>query len=153
MGKSDFKHKIQIYVRSYEVDWQGIVHNSNYLRYFEVGRIEYFKHIGAKVDMGTIKGENKIVLVRNEVDYEYPARFDELLNVYTRVTFVKDSSFGMEGLMESADGQRVLSRNVAYHVWLDPDTNRPKTIGDGFRKLVQQFEGDSCAIIWPTLEV
>ena len=153
MKKEQFKHVTQLRVRSYEVDWQGIVHNTNYLRFFEVGRIEYLKHIGATVDMNSIQGNGKVVLVRNEIDYEFPASFDELLNVYTRISLIKNTSFVMEGVMEKADGGQMVSHNLAYHVWLDPTTNRPKAIADEFRKLVQKFEGEDCQIIWPSLEV
>jgi acyl-CoA thioester hydrolase len=153
MQKEYFKHCTQVRVRSYEVDWQGIVHNTNYLRFFEVGRIEYLKHVGATVDMKTIQGSGKVVLVRNEIDYKSPAFFDELLNVYTRIPLVKSTSFVMEGLMERADGGQLISTNVAYHVWLDPETDRPKIIPDEFRKLVQNYEGEGCQILWPSLDV
>lgn len=153
MDKGKFRHITQLRVRSYEVDWQGVVHNSNYLRYFEVGRVEYLKHIGAAVTMKSIQGEGKVVLVRHEIDYESPAFFDELLNVFTRVSFIKNSSLAIEGVMEKASTGQVVSRTVAYHVWLDPKSDRPKAVGDDFRKLVQQFEGENCEILWPSLEV
>ena len=153
MQKEQFKHVLQLRVRSYEVDWQGIVHNTNYLRFFEVGRIEYLKHIGATVDMKSIQGNGKVVLVRNEIDYASPAFFDDLLNIYTRTSLVKNTSFVIEGLMERENSGQVVSSNVAYHVWLDPETNRPRTIPDEFRKLVQNFEGEDCQIVWPSLEV
>jgi acyl-CoA thioester hydrolase len=153
MDRSQFRHVHQVRVRSYEVDWQGIVHNTNYLRYFEVGRIDYLKHIGATVDMKTIQGEGKVVLVRNEIDYDSPAFFDELLAIYTRISFIKNSSFAMEGIMERIGDGQPISRNTAYHVWLDPASNRPKTISDEFRKLVQNFEGDNCNITWPLTDV
>ncbi len=79
MDRLQFKHKTSIRVRNYEVDWQGIVHNANYLLYCEVGRIEYLRDLGAKVDMQSINGSSKVVLVRNEIDYKSSARFDELL--------------------------------------------------------------------------
>ena len=63
--------------RSYEIDWQGIVHNAVYLHYFEVGRIEYLNTIGAKVDINTINLDSKVVLARNEIDYRNPARFGD----------------------------------------------------------------------------
>lgn len=153
MKKQQFKYVTQLRVRSYEVDWQGIVHNTNYLRFFEVGRIEYLKHIGGTVDMKTIQGSGKVVLVRNEIDYESPASFDEELTIYTRISLIKNSSFIMEGLMEKSADAQIVSHNIAYHVWLDPRTNRPKTIADEFRLLVQKFEGDDCQIIWPSVEV
>jgi acyl-CoA thioester hydrolase len=150
--KGRFKHLYQVRVRNYEVDWQGIVHNGNYLLYFEVARVEYLKQIGATVDLNTIQGKSKVVLVRNEIDYKSPAYFDELLNVYTRFSFIKNSSFAMEGLMEKAESGELVAFNVAYHVWLDPATNRPTPVDDEFRKLVQRFEGSNCEILWPTIK-
>ncbi|MBM4161646.1 MAG: acyl-CoA thioesterase [Ignavibacteria bacterium] len=153
IDRKKFKHTIQIRVRNYEVDWQGIVHNGNYLLYFEAARIEYLKHLGVKVDMKSIQGEGKVVLVRNEIDYESPAYFDELLEVSTRMSFIRDSSFAMEGIIEKNGGEILVARNVAYHVWLDPRTDRPKTIGDDFRKLVQAFESTDCEISWTSMNV
>jgi acyl-CoA thioester hydrolase len=153
MDKSKFKFSTQVRVRNYEVDWQGIVHNATYLLYFEVGRIEYLKHIGAKVDMQSIQGESKVVLVRNEIDYQSPAYFDEVLNVFIRMSYIRNSSFAMEGILEKASTGELVATNVAYHVWLDPTTGRPKIVPTPFRKLVQAFEGKDCIIEWPAVEV
>jgi len=151
MQKKLFKHTTQIRVRNYEVDWQGIVHNANYLLYFEVGRIEYLKHIGLKIDLNTIQSNSKVVLVRNEIDYKSSARFDELLNIYTRISYIKNTSFAFEGIIESETHRRLVGENIAVHVWLHPQSNEPITVADDFRKLVQQFEGGNVAITGPAL--
>lgn len=150
MDKSTFKHKTDIRVRNYEVDWQGIVHNGNYLLYCEVGRIEYLKSLGARVDVQSINGPSKVVLVRNEIDYKSSARFDDFLHVYTRTSFIRNTSFAMESLIELAGTGELIATNVAYHVWLDPSTGAPVTIGSDFRKLIQAFEGPDCEIVWPS---
>jgi len=149
MDKSLFKHTIQVRVRNYEIDWQGIVHNANYLLYCEVGRLEYFKNIGLPVDMHSINESSKIVLVRNEIDYKQSAKFDDLLNVYTRVSFIKNTSFGVEGMLEREKSGELIAENVAYHVWLDSSTDRPKQVPESFRNLVRKFEGNNCEILQP----
>ena len=148
-----YRHKTQVRVRNYEVDWQGIVHNAVYLLYFELGRVEYLKEMGARLDLNSVRGQNKVVLVRNEIDYRKPVGFDELLNVYTRISRINNSSFWMEGILEEASTKAVVATNVAFHVWLDPATNRPRTVGDEFRKQVQEFEGARCIIGWPETDV
>jgi acyl-CoA thioester hydrolase len=150
MDKKHFKHTTEIRVRNYEVDWQGILHNAVYLQYFEIGRIEYLKQLGARIDLNSIRGESKVVLVRNEIDYKAPVHFDELVTIHTRIAFIKNSSFIMEGMMERPKHEEIVATNIAYHVWLDPQTDRPRTVGDEFRKLVQSYEGASCDILWPT---
>lgn len=153
MDPSLFKHATEIRVRNYEVDWQGIVHNATYLMYFEVGRVEYLKMLGAKIDLNSIRNDSKVVLVRNEIDYKAPAHFDDLLTEYTRISTIKNSSFIMQGILERKATRELVATNDAYHVWLDPRTNRPRTMGDDFRKLVQGFEGATCDILWPTTDV
>lgn len=153
LDRHKFKHSHQLRVRNYEVDWQGIVHNGNYLLYCEVGRVEYLKHIGATIDLNSINSESRVVLVRNEIDYLAPAMFDDLLTVHTRISFMKNSSFAMEGIIERASTGERIAENIAYHVWLDPATRKSTPIPDTMRRLVQTFEGDDCAMTWPSLEV
>lgn len=148
MNSEKFKFKTQVRVRNHEVDWQGIVHNAVYLLYFEVGRVEYLKNLGVKIDINSIQHDYKVVLVRNEINYKSPARFDELLNVYTRLASIRNSSFTFEGYIEEAATKRFVSENSAVHVWLDPTKNEPARVGDDFRKLVQKFEGNNVAIEW-----
>lgn len=146
MHKHLFKHTTQIRVRNYEVDWQGIVHNANYLLYFEVGRIEYLKQLGLKIDLNSIQNDSKVVLVRNEIDYKSSAQFDELLTIHTRISYIHNTSFAFEGIMETAAKQRLVAENIAVHVWLHPRTGEPMTVGDDFRRLIRQFEGGDVAI-------
>ncbi len=153
MEKEKFKHKTQIRVRNYEIDWQGIVHNAVYLLHFEISRIEYFKQLGIDINHDSIQNRFRVVLARNEINYRSPARFDELLDVYTRITFIKNSSFGMEAYMEESKTKRLIAENVNVHVWLNPATNKPVSISDQFRKLVQKFEGNDIEIVWQSYSV
>ncbi len=144
--RSRFRHQVEIRVRNFEVDWQGIVHNANYLLYYEVGRMEYLRQLGVKVDFHSINGHSKVVLVRNEIDYKRPAVFDDLLRVFTRVSYIRNSSFAMEGLIEHAGTGQLVSACTAYHVWLDPATNEPTPVPTGFRETIAKYEGTNCEI-------
>jgi acyl-CoA thioester hydrolase len=151
MDRLKFKHTTQVRVRNYEVDWQGIVHNAIYLQYFEIGRVEYLKHLGMKLDLTAIRLDSRVVLARNEIDYVSPARSDDLLNILTRVSFIRNTSFGFEGILEDSATNRLISENIAIHVWLHPKSGEPVTVSDHFRKGVQKFEGPDVAILGPTL--
>ncbi len=142
MTPGDFRHKVGLRVRNYEVDWLGIVHNAQYLLYFEVGRIDYLKTIGVKIEYGSIQKESKVVLVRNEINYRSPARFDDALEVRTRISSIGRTSFTFEGLMTEAATGRLIAENVAVHVWLDPLSEAPSRVGDEFRRKVVAFEGE-----------
>lgn len=149
LDKSKFKFKTQVRVRNYEIDWQGIVHNANYLLYCEVGRVAYLEHVGVKVDINSIQHESKIVVVRNEIDYRSPAKFDDLLDVYTRISFIRDASFAFEGILEHSKSKTLIVENVSFHVWLDFRTNRPTQVPMEFRSVIRKFEGDNALITSP----
>src|SRR3982751_6060640 len=82
---------ITIRVRYAEVDRMGLLHHSNYLVYFEQGRIELLRAQGLAYkdleDQGYL-----LVLTRVQVRYRSPARYDDLLTLRTtvvRTTLVK----------------------------------------------------------------
>lgn len=151
MDLKKFKHKTQIKVRNYEVDWQGIVHNAIYLQYFEVGRVEYLKHLGLKLDLNTIRNESKVVLVRNEIDYKSSAHFDDLLDIYSRIVYIKNTSFVFEGMIMHSTAGRLIAENTAVHVWINPRTGEPIRVNNEFRSTVQKFEGDAFSNLEPPL--
>jgi acyl-CoA thioester hydrolase len=149
MDSAKFKHKVQVRVRNYEIDWQGIVHNAVYSLYFEIGRVEYFKALGIEIDRKTVRDDFRIVLLMNNLTYRKPAHYDDLLDVHIRVSYVKNTSFGMEGLIIDSRTEETVAENTNVHVWLDPVTGRPTSISSQFRKLVEKTEGKDVEIHWP----
>lgn len=110
LKSKDFNHKVQIRVRTFDVDSQGVVHNINFLKFVEIGRVEYFRNLGYNFQKNGIFYDNlKVVVVRNEIDYLSFAYLDELLNVYTRIIWIKNSSFCFESLIENNDTKIIIS--------------------------------------------
>jgi acyl-CoA thioesterase FadM len=85
--------------------------------YCEVGWIENLRDLGAKVDMQSVNGSSKVVLVRNKIDYKSSARIDQFLHIFTRTSFIRNSSFAMESLIENAQTGELVGTNVAYYIW------------------------------------
>ncbi|MFA5833096.1 MAG: thioesterase family protein [Bacteroidota bacterium] len=153
MDISKFKHTHGVTVRNYEIDWQGIVHNGNYLLYFEIARVEYFKSIGMKIDERSISGSVRIVIVRNELDYFNSATFDDELKIYTRVASIKNSSFVCEAFMIHTGTKIPIAKNVAIMVWTDPKTGKSIPVPTEVRKMVDAYEEGKSEITWPSIEV
>lgn len=61
---------LEMSVRDYECDMQGVVNNSVYQNYLEHARHEYLKSIGIDFKSYTERGIN-LVVVRIELDYKY----------------------------------------------------------------------------------
>jgi acyl-CoA thioesterase FadM len=109
--------------------------------------VEDFKALGIEIDRKTVQDDFRIVLLTNNLTYKSPAHYHDLLDVCTRVSYVKDTSFGMEGLIvDNLTGARVAENT---NVWLDPVTGRPTSESREFRKLVEKAEGGDVEIHRP----
>ncbi len=127
-------------VRTYEVDFQQIVHNAIYFYFFEEARIEYLKNLGF-----SIKGEisiegSQFVIVHNEADYVEPARLGDALNILVRISRIGRSSFTYELKIVREDGTHICSGRTTV-VTIDKNSGRPKSIPEVLRKTVETFEG------------
>ena len=74
-----------------------------------------------------------------------------MINILTRISSIRNTSFTFEGIIEEHGAQKLIAENVAIHVWLDPKTGEPAMVSDDFRTHVRQYEGENVAIVGPTL--
>jgi acyl-CoA thioester hydrolase len=79
------EHTIAIRVRYPEVDAMGYLHHSRYLQYFEMGRVELLRAKGYAYAQLEREGVF-FVVVKVDVKYKAPARYDEELTLVTRIT-------------------------------------------------------------------
>jgi acyl-CoA thioester hydrolase len=78
------KTELEIDVRYYETDQMGIVHHSNYIRYFECGRIAMLKELGLPMEKIEEAGI-MMPVVGVECRYKVPAKFGDVLKIVTTV--------------------------------------------------------------------
>lgn len=69
-------------VRFCETDLMGIVHHSNYLVYFEAGRVDWLRRRGVRYDDWVAKDVH-LPVVDAKLKYKKAAKFDESLVVET----------------------------------------------------------------------
>ena len=78
------KTELEIDVRYYETDQMGIVHHSNYIRYFECGRTAMLKDLGLPMEKIEEAGI-MMPVVGVECRYKVPAKFGDVLKIVTTV--------------------------------------------------------------------
>ncbi len=71
-------------VRYYETDLMGIVHHSNYVRYFECGRIAMLEEMGIPIHKIEESGI-MLPVVSVECKYKIPTRMGERLRIVSKV--------------------------------------------------------------------
>ena len=79
-----FKTEYTLDVRYYETDTMGIVHHSNYLRYFECGRNQMMKELGIPIEVLERAGV-MLPVVKVEISYKAPAYMGDSLKIVTTV--------------------------------------------------------------------
>lgn len=74
-------------VRFVETDMMGVVHHSNYFRWFEMGRVEYLRQAGVLLTDMMAQG---ILFPITDVSCQYhsPARFDDYILIETTMSEV-----------------------------------------------------------------
>jgi acyl-CoA thioester hydrolase len=85
MTNVPFVWSMDMQVRDYELDMQGIVNNAVYQNYLEHARHEYIKTLGLDFADYSKRGIN-FVAIRVELDYKYPLKSGDLFSVSVQVS-------------------------------------------------------------------
>jgi len=120
-------------VRFCETDLMGIVHHSNYLAYFEAGRVEWLRRRGVTYADWASRGIH-LPVVEASVRYRAPARFDDVIAIETHLVELRAASVRFEYRMERIGDE-------------------PELLAEGFtrlacvneRHMVQRFSGETLA--------
>ena len=83
--------RLEIRVRFCETDLMGIVHHGNYLAYCEAGRVEWLRRRGVTYAAWAAQGTH-LPVVEAQLRYRAPARFDDVIEVETRLAELRSVS-------------------------------------------------------------
>ncbi len=142
MDISEFKHKVKVTVRFHEVDMLGVCNNAVYINYFEHARLQYIKATGLIPEKGLFSDGRIFFMVRNEINYRGHAHFDDELNVYTRISYIKNSSYGFEHLIENSKTGEIIVDGSGVVVHVDPGTGKSTPLPDFFYEKIKAFQSD-----------
>jgi acyl-CoA thioester hydrolase len=130
-----FKYSALARVWFSDTDAQGVVYYGRYLPYFDHARTEYHRHLGGA---GALAGE--FVMRASSVEYHAPARFDDLIEAFVRVSRIGRTSVTYEcAATREPDGALMVTATQTL-VLVDPSTRRPVEIPETFRGPVRAFE-------------
>jgi len=109
-------HDVTVRVRYAETDQMGVVYHSNFLVWFEVGRVEIMRSLGFDYKQMELADDCYLVVGDVHCRYHAPARYDELLIIRTRILEAKNRilRFGYEVLRES--DEKLLATGATTHV-------------------------------------
>jgi acyl-CoA thioester hydrolase len=140
MEVSNFKHKISVTVRFNEVDMLRVCNNAVYINYFETARLEYIKAAGLMPQRGIFSDGRLFFMVRNEINYKDHAYYDDELEVYTKISYIKNSSFGFDHLIVKKKSGKVIVDGKGVIVHVDPKTRKSINLEPEFIDKIKRFE-------------
>src|SRR5215831_5537917 len=76
--------RLVLRVRFCETDLMGIVHHANYLAYLEAGRVDWLRKRGVTYADWAAHGRH-LPVVECSLRYRAPARFDDVIEIETRL--------------------------------------------------------------------
>lgn len=114
-------------VKYYETDKMGVVHHSNYIRWFEEARVEFMRGIGISYKAMEDEGV-QVPVVSVSCKYRSPATFDDIVIVKTHIQ--KFNGIVIELAYEVIDEQTGVIRvtGESSHCFVDAKTFKPMNL-------------------------
>ena len=133
-----FKFSARTRVGFSDTDAQGVVYYGRYNPYFDLARVEYLRSLGLlHRDTG-----GEFVMRANDVEYFAPARFDDELDIYARVSRIGTTSVTFTFAAHKIPDDTLMVTAHQTLVYVDPRKRRAVPVPDDYRDRVLTFEGD-----------
>src|SRR5262245_19564749 len=128
-----FSHRIEVRFR--DCDPLGHVNNAAYLTYLEQARLFYWRSLwGFGLDDRTSRPG--VIMARAEIDYRFPSRYGQTLDVKIDVAAIGRTSFTYDYEILDEEG-RVVASARTVQVMYDYETAAPVPIPAEIRQKMQ----------------
>lgn len=135
--KLNFKHSTSLRVRYGETDQMGYCYYGNYAEYFEVGRVEALRSIGASYKSLEDKGV-MLPVSSYSVNYKSPALYDDLLTITTRIKEVEGARITFDYQIHN-EANTLIADATTTLVFISKDKMRPIAAPEFFRELISPY--------------
>ncbi len=88
----------------HDTDCGNVVYYANYLKYFEEARTNYMAQKGFSVPALMQRGKY-FVVARQEVEYKYPVRYADVINVDTKIAEISDIKIVFENTITNQNAR------------------------------------------------
>ena len=128
-----FSSSTNLRVRYGETDQMGYCYYGNYAEFLEVGRVEALRDLGLSYKALEEKGI-MLPVKKFSIDYKYPAKYDDLLTVITKISKLNGSriDFYYEILN---DENRIVCSAFTTLVFVSKSNMKPIKVPDFFMNL------------------
>jgi acyl-CoA thioester hydrolase len=136
--KPPFKYAALTRVAFSDTDAQGVVYYGRYMPYFDLARVEYHRHLEL---LQTSPEEQEFVMRASTIEYFAPARFDDLLEVFTRVARIGKTSVTCDSAAYRVADDLLMVTARQTVVLVDVASRRAVPVPEWYRERIRAFEG------------
>lgn len=137
--KPPFKYSALERVGFSDTDAQGIVYYGRYMPYFDLARVEYHRHLGLT---RTQRQAREFVMRANTIEYLAPARFDDLVEIFVRVSRIGRTSVTYEFAAFRMEDDVLMVTAHQTLVLIELETHTACDVPESFRTVIRAFEGE-----------
>lgn len=122
----------------YETDQMGIVHHSNYIRWFEEARIEYMSRKGYPYSRMEEMG---VMIPVTEVDCKYriPVKFDQEVLIHTGIELFDGLRLTIAYEVRDKETDKLLVTGHSKHCFVNAKTFRPIRLNKEHPEMAEIF--------------
>lgn len=130
-------HETYLDVRYYETDLMGIVHHSNYVRYFECGRIAMLEEMGIPIHKIEESGI-MLPVISVECRYRIPTKMGDRLKIISIVERMPMAKMIIKNEIYNQNNEMVCDGTVAIG-FIHSDTRRPTRAPKIFTDIAEKY--------------
>lgn len=128
----------KITTRYYETDQMGIIHHSNYYRYFEVARTDYLKDIIGMTYKDIENAGVRMPLTETHCKYKTPALYDDEITITTTVRDMTVVRITFDYVITREKDGALIAEGVTVHAFTNIE-NRPINLKKFTKDLYEQL--------------
>lgn len=115
--------KINLRVKFYDTDLMGVVHHSNYIRWFETARVEFLRTVG--IDLNEMLNDGILFpIVEVQAKYLNPAKFDDELELEITPAAMTKVKWEFEYKIRRAGEEKILVEGFSRNVFTNAATGK-----------------------------
>ena len=127
----EFKYNTKVYYE--DTDAAGIVYYANYLKFLERARSEAIYSIGL-TNKKLLNDYGTVIIVKScKIDYKKPAKFEDSLEIISKIKTISKSSFTMDQIIKRKD--EIISESEIVLVTVNAE-GKPIRIPDVLNKFL-----------------
>ena len=103
-------------VKFFDTDVMGVVHHSNYIRWFETGRVEFLRELG--IDLNEMMSDGILFpIVEVGAKFHAPARFDDELEIVTTAEALTKAKMKFNYKIYRCGEEKILAEGTSTNVF------------------------------------